>query len=145
MKFLKSAAISTMLVTAGALMMPISVPAQKQVIQTKIVKAADDVREVKAGESIAAKPKKLTIIDFNATWCGPCQQFKPIFHKVAKEYSKKIDFLSVDTDNCPDIAKQFKVSAIPQITAVKPDGTQVTKVGYMDEDTFKAWVKELLK
>lgn len=145
MKLLKSLALSTMLLAAGALLMPVTVSAQKQTVKTASVKVASDVREVKAGEKIAAKPKKLTIIDFNATWCGPCQQFKPIFHKAAKEYGKKIDFLSVDTDNCPELAKEFKVNAIPQITAIKPDGTKVTKVGFMDEATFNAWIKELQK
>ncbi|MCH5318293.1 MAG: conjugal transfer protein TraF [Paramuribaculum sp.] len=146
MKILKITAICTLMLAICGLAVPQQSVAQTQQ-KTKAVaaKAVEYVKEIKKGEKIAAKPKVLTIIDFNATWCGPCQKFKPIFHKLAKEYKGKVQFLSVDVDNCPELAQEFKVSSIPQITAIKPNGTQTTKVGYMDEATFKAFVQSQLK
>ena len=43
-------------------------------------------------------PEKLTIIDFNATWCGPCKAFAPIFEEAAKDYAGKVKFIAVDVD-----------------------------------------------
>lgn len=62
---------------------------------------AEAVIEVAAGDTALSFSTPLAVIDFNATWCGPCQQFKPVFHKVAAKYADRITFFSVDTDSCP--------------------------------------------
>lgn len=103
------------------------------------------VAELSAGDVIAANPTIPVVIDFNATWCGPCQQFKPIFHKVAEDYAGKATFVSVDVDQCPALKEQFEVSSIPQITVVRPDGTKVTTIGMMPEADFVKWLDEAIK
>ncbi|MCM1520103.1 MAG: thioredoxin family protein [Lachnoclostridium sp.] len=87
------------------------------------------------GKNIRPDAELPVVIDFNATWCGPCKQFEPVFKKVAGEH-QDIIFLSVDVDNNPEAAEQFEVSAIPQVTMLMPDGTTQTSVGLMDEATF---------
>ena len=84
------------------------------------------------------------IMDFNATWCGPCKQFAPVFHKVAGEYASKARFMSIDVDNCPAAANQFKVQSIPQITILKADGTTESVIGNMSEAEFKAFIDKNL-
>lgn len=93
---------------------------------------------VKLTSNTTIKPdKKLpTVIDFNATWCGPCQRFAPIFDAVAKEYADKAIFMSVDVDIAPKAAHQFEVSAIPQVTILMPDGTVTSTVGFMEKSQF---------
>lgn len=84
-------------------------------------------------------PEKLTkpiVFDFSAVWCPPCQRFKPVFHSVAKEYKDKARFITVDVDNNQEIARQFQVSSIPQISILKPDGNVVSAMGYMDKADF---------
>lgn len=144
---MKSLKLSILGVAASVMLAFGGVQAQaSEAPQAKAANAKSElVHEVKAGEKIASNPKVLTIIDFNATWCGPCRQFKPIFDKMAKEYKGKVKFLSVDVDNCPELAKQFEVTAIPQITAIKPDGTKKTQVGFMNEEQFKAFIEAALK
>ncbi len=83
------------------------------------------------------------VIDFNATWCGPCQKFGPVFHKVAAEYQEKANFASADVDVCKDLADQFKIGPIPAVVIVYPSAAKkanVTSVGYMDEEAFKAFL-----
>lgn len=87
------------------------------------------------GKNIRPDAELPVVIDFNATWCGPCKQFEPVFKKVAGDH-QDIIFLSVDVDNNPEAAQQFEVSAIPQVTVLMPDGTTQTSVGLMDEATF---------
>ncbi len=69
------------------------------------------------------KVKRLTILDFNATWCGPCRKLAPVFHDAAKRY-KQVDFISVDVDKMPATAAAFGVQAVPTVVFISPDGTE---------------------
>lgn len=92
----------------------------------------------KAAPVTAITPDKTlpTVIDFNATWCGPCQRFAPIFEETANEYRGKAIFISVDVDNSPELARLFEVSAIPQVTILLPDGSVKSNVGFMEKSQF---------
>ena len=88
-------------------------------------------------------------LDFNATWCGPCQKFKPIFHAVAEKYGHLAHFLSIDADDCPQTNTTFGIEALPTLIVMLPDGTQKKYVGLedfmADEDLFGAYVQELVE
>lgn len=85
------------------------------------------------------------VIDFNATWCGPCQQFGPVFHKVADEYSDKAVFASADVDVCTELAAQYQISSIPTIVIIYPgDREPVSTGGYMNEQEFKTFLDKNL-
>jgi len=73
-----------------------------------------------------------TIIDFNATWCGPCRLFAPAFDKAAEEYMAKADFYSIDTDKYPQTSAAFNIEAIPTIVFITPDGNVERHVGLGD-------------
>lgn len=53
------------------------------------------------------------VIDFYATWCGPCQYYSPIVAETADKYSEKVIFLKVDIDNNPDLCDQFNIQCVP--------------------------------
>lgn len=84
------------------------------------------------------------VVDFNATWCGPCRAFAPIFEEMSKKYSGKIQFISVDVDRCPDVANAFQVQSIPFILFVTPDGKVNSHVGMMESADFDAALQKLL-
>lgn len=84
------------------------------------------------------------VVDFNATWCGPCRAFAPIFEEMSKKYSGKIQFISVDVDRCPEVAKTFQVQSIPFILFVTPDGKVNSHVGMMEAADFDAALQKLL-
>lgn len=111
---------------------------------------ADGVCEVVNEDAFLAKldaPKSSTmIIDCGATWCGPCQAFKPTFHAVAKEYSgnDKVEFYYVDVDNNPKIVERFNISAVPTLIVVTADGRTITNQGLMEKDDFTNLVTENL-
>ena len=101
---------------------------------------AEAVRVLKAGETLPANSDVLVVVDFNATWCGPCRAFGPIFDSVAEQFRGKARFYSVDVDQNPELAAQFGVESIPYIVLIKPDGTTDSFVGYKDEPSFAAIV-----
>lgn len=108
----------------------------------------DAVVELEADDYI--RPADMTnplVIDFNATWCGPCQKFGPVFHKVAAEYQAKANFASADVDVCKNLADEYKISSIPAIVIIYPSSTgkaPVSSVGNMDETEFKEFLNKNL-
>ncbi|SCV99644.1 LAFE_0A07734g1_1 [Lachancea fermentati] len=74
----------------------------------------------------AIKADKLVVVDFFATWCGPCKMIAPMLEKFAAEYSQA-DFYKIDVDEVPDVAQSQEVSAMPTIKFYK-SGKEVAKV-----------------
>lgn len=87
---------------------------------------------------------RLVVIDFNATWCGPCRMFAPMFHDVARQYNGKADFVSVDVDKFPELAGRFGVSSIPHVAFLQPDGSIDAVVGTDRLADFASLVEEHL-
>lgn len=107
--------------------------------------AADDPVIVLGAKQAISPSDKPVVIDFNATWCGPCQAFKPNFHSVASKYADRAVFYSVDIDENPELAAQYNVSAIPTIVIIKPDGTFSSSTGYMEEPEFEGLVQKAVE
>lgn len=85
------------------------------------------------------------VIDFNATWCGPCRMFAPTFEKMEKKYEGKITFRSVDVDENPDMAAQYEVQSIPTVVYIDAEGKTVdVTVGLLPEEEFEARLQKLL-
>ncbi|XP_017466118.1 PREDICTED: thioredoxin-2-like [Rhagoletis zephyria] len=62
---------------------------------------------------------KLVVIDFFATWCGPCKLIAPRLEELAKEYEGKVLILKVDVDECEDIAMEYNISSMPTFVFIK--------------------------
>lgn len=75
------------------------------------------------------KVETLTVLDFNATWCGPCKMLHPVFEAAAKTFAGKVRFVSVDIDNLPETAAAYDVQAVPTVVLIRPDGTTKRYVG----------------
>lgn len=90
--------------------------------------------------NLDAYKEKLTVVDFNALWCGPCRKYAPTFHAVAAKMADKANFLSVNVDSCPAIAEAYVQQYIPQTTVILPDGRKFDKVGELSEAELTAFV-----
>ena len=66
------------------------------------------------------------LVDFFATWCGPCKMLAPILDDVAKDVEGKARVVKVDVDQSPDIAAKYRVSSVPTLILFK-DGEPVQK------------------
>ncbi|MCK5584317.1 MAG: thioredoxin [Elusimicrobiales bacterium] len=84
------------------------------------------------------------LVDFWAPWCGPCKMLTPVIAQLADEYAGKVKVCKLDTDENPDSAAQYKISAIPSVLFFK-DGAQVNElVGMQSKEEIKKILDELL-
>ncbi len=84
------------------------------------------------------------VIDFYATWCGPCQNISPIYDKLAKEYEGKIAFYRVDVDILPDIAQIIGIEGMPTLLFFKK-GANDQILGFLGEEETEAQIRQKLE
>jgi thioredoxin 1 len=73
------------------------------------------------------KKNEVTLVDFNADWCGPCQVLKPVIHEIAEQYKDRVAVLSVNVDQNAEIAGKAGVRGIPDVRIYK-NGKEVEQV-----------------
>lgn len=92
-------------------------------------------------ESEVIKSKGLVLVDFYATWCGPCKMTGPIIDQLSEEM-KQVKFVKVDVDANQELASQFQIFSIPTCIIFK-DGQAVNQfVGAMGKEGFLAEIKK---
>ena len=85
----------------------------------------------------AVNAAPLAMVDFWATWCGPCKMMSPIVEKLAEEYDGKALIGKVESDNAMALMQRFGISAIPTLIFFK-NGAEITrKVGVMPESALR--------
>ena len=90
------------------------------------------------------KGDKPAIIDFYATWCGPCKATAPILDSLAEEYQGKIDVYKVDVDQEQEIASMFGIRSIPSLLFIPMEGEPKMQVGAMGRMDLENAIKNTL-
>lgn len=80
---------------------------------------------------------KPAVIDFYATWCGPCKATAPVLEELAGEYTGQIDFYKVDVDQQEELAALFGVRSIPTLVFIPKEGQPQTAVGAMNKQQLQ--------
>ena len=87
---------------------------------------------------------KPMVIDFFATWCGPCKELAPILEEIEKRHKGEVIFKRVDVDQEPELAQSFKIDAIPTLMFVTPKGDYQMLVGLQEAAVIETKIAELL-
>lgn len=83
------------------------------------------------------------IVDFFATWCGPCKMLTPVFEELSGEM-EGVKFFKVDVDQALDVARKFEITTVPTMIIFK-DGEAVDKmIGFLPKDNIKAKIQAQL-
>lgn len=84
--------------------------------------------------------EKVVIIDFWATWCGPCKMMAPVVEEVAKDYPD-VKVCKVNVDEEPELSNAFKIVSIPTIVVIKNGEIIDSVVGYRPKEDIEKIIK----
>ena len=80
--------------------------------------------------------EKLVIVDFWATWCGPCRMLSPLLDEVEEEMADKIEVVKVNVDDADEIAMRFRIMSIPTLLFFKNGQMVDRSVGAMPKSSL---------
>lgn len=103
---------------------------------TQTISSQDFDQNIVGGKGVA-------VVDFTATWCGPCQALAPALDQIAADYEGKALVVKVDVDKEPDLAARMNVMSVPTVMIFK-DGQVVDSVQGNFPDRIKSKIDELL-
>ncbi|CAN4124367.1 unnamed protein product [Withania somnifera] len=83
---------------------------------------------------------KLVVIDFTATWCGPCKYMEPVLNDFAAKYTD-VEFVKIDVDELADVSQEYGVQAMPMFVLIKK-GKVVDKIVGADKDGLKMKIEK---
>ena len=86
----------------------------------------------------------VTLVDFYASWCGPCRMLSPIIEEIDEEFKEKIKVAKLDVDECNEIANKYSINAIPAILIFKDKEVKKINVGFLPKEELKKIIDEVL-
>jgi len=81
-------------------------------------------------EELVLKSERPVVVDFWATWCGPCRMVAPELEKLAEKYEGAVDVVKVDVDANPGLSQAFNILSIPTIAFFQPGKQPMGVVGF---------------
>jgi thioredoxin len=87
---------------------------------------------------------KPAIVDFTATWCGPCRSIAPILEELAKEHQGHIVVYKVDVDRCREVAEAFGITSIPAVLYIPLEGEPSMTIGARNKSKFQNEIERIL-
>ncbi|MDD1703745.1 MAG: thioredoxin [Methanoregula sp.] len=87
------------------------------------------------------KTNQYAVVDFWAEWCGPCRRISPIMEELSMEFSGKVAFGKVNTDDNRNLAMQFNISAIPAVLLFSNGQLVERIIGAYPKDAFREKIR----
>ena len=91
-----------------------------------------------------AKKSKVAVVDFSATWCGPCKMLAPVLEKVSTALGDRVDFFNVDVDEAPELAGTYRVQSVPCLILMKNGELVDQSIGFKPEPAITGWIESHL-
>lgn len=81
--------------------------------------------------------KDLVLVDFFATWCGPCKMLGPVLESLVN-----IDVVKIDVDECPDLARKYAIMSVPTLMIFSNGDLKNKQSGFMPKEVLEEWILE---
>lgn len=81
--------------------------------------------------------KGLVVVDFWASWCGPCKMLAPVLEELSQELGTEVQFTKVNVDENPELSQKFRIASIPTVMMFKEGKPVDTMVGFRPKQAIK--------
>ena len=88
-----------------------------------------------------AKKSAVAVVDFSATWCGPCRMLAPVLEQISEELAGKANFYNVDVDDDGELAAGFHISSVPTVLILKNGKVVDQSLGFKPGLAMKSWIE----
>ena len=88
-----------------------------------------------------AKKSPVAVVDFSATWCGPCRMLAPVLEEVSEKLGDRVSFYNVDVDEVPGLAMRYSVNSVPFLLLLKNGVAADQSVGFRPAPQIAAWIE----
>jgi len=96
-------------------------------------------------EAEVLKSEKPVLVDFFATWCGPCRQMLPIVTELSEEMAEQVKIVKLDVDEAGATAEKYEIQSIPTLILFKGGQVKATKNGASTKAELQSWLDDNLK
>lgn len=103
------------------------------------------VKKINAEEFVnVAKKDDVALVDFSATWCGPCKMLAPVLEDISEKLGYKVKFYNVDVDDAPELAAEYRVNSVPCVVMMKKGEFVDQSIGFKPAPMITSWIESHL-
>lgn len=101
----------------------------------------NEIKDVNFAETIKSSTEPV-VVDFWASWCGPCKMLAPVIDEISGELGDKAKFFKLNVDENPITSAQYKIASIPTVMILKNGEVVDTLVGFRPKDAIKSAIEK---
>jgi thioredoxin 1 len=101
----------------------------------------NEIKDTNFDETIKNSSEPV-VVDFWASWCGPCKMLAPIIDEISGELGDKAKFFKLNVDENPVVSTQYKIASIPTVMILKNGEVVDTLVGFRPKDAIKSVIEK---
>ncbi|MBQ8151709.1 MAG: thioredoxin [Firmicutes bacterium] len=98
------------------------------------------VKIIKNNDLAEVNASKYAVVDFSATWCGPCRMVAPEMEELSEELAGEVDFFNCDVDENMELAVKYQIASIPAIAIIKEGELADISVGFQPKEQMKEFI-----
>lgn len=102
------------------------------------------VKKISRNEWNEVTESEVAVVDFSATWCGPCQMLAPVLEEASEDFAGKVNFFNVDVDENRSLAMEYRIQNIPAVALFKKGEKADMQVGFVPKDEIEAFIRKNL-
>lgn len=102
------------------------------------------VKKISESEFKESVKEGISVVDFSATWCGPCQMLAPVLESVSETFAGKVKFFAVDVDQAESLCMQLGIMSVPAVFIFKDGQVASSSIGFQPQPALEQWISQNL-